>query len=777
MRLFRLLLLTFSIVIIIPFADGQDVAIGQWKDYLSYYQCNKVSIGQNQVYCTSQSGVFSFNMSDNSISRYNKVTGLSDVGTTVARCSPYDNTVFIGYSDGNMDVMQNGQITNIPDLKNSSVQGSKVINDAYFINDYAYVSCGQGIMQIDLTQKIILNTFYIGTSGTALNVRSLTVYNDSIFAATDNGIYKAYLHDVNLNNYNDWQRVTNPLLAKGKYSAITTVGNTLYTAYSNLLTKNVGKQDTIYTYNNGKWSHYSYVQGTDDVLALESSNGDLVVTDQYDVKVIDGSGTMVKDILSYGAFSPTPGDAVMDANMNLWIADNLNGLVESSGNGNGQIYCPPGPYSNNIFSLAVSGGNVWIAPGGYDQSFGNLWLHIGLSVNYNNAWYRLVDSYDSLTDLNCIAIDPNNPLHAYAGTWQNGVVEYNLPNITNVYNLSNSAVQNNYTGYYSIRNGGLAFDTLGNLWVSNDIPVSKYLSVKKADGSWQAFDFSFLLPENYWATHLLVTQSGAKWLVLPTHGILVYQDNGTFAAPSPSNSFLIDNTKGHGGLPSLNIQCIAQDKDGAIWVGTDQQVVVFYSPDNVLDGNGDWDCDSVFVQQNGYTQLLMQNQTTTAIAIDGANRKWIGTQNGGVFLMSPDGTQQVENFTSSNSPLLSNTITSIAINHDNGEVFFGTDKGLVSYRSTATEGASNFNNVYAFPNPIPHGYSGNVAIKGLIQNSDIKITDISGNLVYHTTALGGQAIWNCTTFSGKRVETGVYLVFCSSPDGTQSHITKLLFIN
>lgn len=731
------------------------------------------------VYCTSQSGVFSYNMQDNSITRYNKVTGLSDVGTTVARYAPYNNTVFIGYSDGNMDVIQNGQITNIPDLKNSSVQGSKTINDAYFINNYAYVSCGQGIMQVDLSQNIILNTYYIGTSGTALNVHGITVCNDTIFAATDNGIYKAWLHDVNLNNYNDWHRVTDPVLSPGKYSNVTSVGNTVYVSYSKWLSKNVGMQDTIYSYSGGKWAHYSYIQGTDNVLSLEGCNGYLVISDQYDIKVVDASGNLVKDVSSYTTTGANPNDAILDANNNLWIADNYNGMVESTGQGNGQVYCPPGPYSNDIFSMAISNDNLWITPGGYNQSFDNLWVrNIGVSVYYNSSWYKMIDTYDTLTDINCIAIDPANPRHALAGTWGNGVIEYNVPNITKVYNPSNSAVQNNYTGtYYSVRNGGIAYDTLGNLWISNNITTSKYLSVMKNDGTWKAFDFSFIMGANYVATKVLVTQSGAKWVMLPGHGILVYQDNGTFAPPDATNTIIINNLRGQGGLPSLNLQTMAQDKDGAIWVGTDQQVVVFYSPDNVLDGNGDWDCDSVFVQQNGYTQLLMQNQTTTAIAVDGANRKWIGTQSGGVFLMSADGVQQIQNFTSSNSPLLSNNITCININPDNGEVFFGTDKGLISYRSTATEGASNFDNVYAFPNPIPHGYNGNVAIKGLITNSDVKITDISGNLVYHTTALGGQAVWNCNTFSGKRVQTGIYMVFCASPDGTQSHVTKLLFIN
>jgi len=236
MKLKGVLFSIFIVLIAASLTKGQNAPIGQWKDYLAYQQCSKICQGQNLMYCTSQSGIFSYNLGDNSIEKYNRVTGLSDIGTNVARFASYNNTLFIGYTDGNIDLMQNGQVVNIPDLKNSSIQGSKSINDIYFINNIAYVSCGQGIMQMDIAQDIILNTFFIGSNSSAINVHSLTVFNDSIFAATDNGIYKASLYDANLNNFYEWKRVSNHVLAPGKYNAIAAVGNTLYVNFSKLLT-------------------------------------------------------------------------------------------------------------------------------------------------------------------------------------------------------------------------------------------------------------------------------------------------------------------------------------------------------------------------------------------------------------------------------------------------------------------------------------------------------------------------------------------------------------
>ena len=229
-------------------------------------------------------------------------------------------------------------------------------------------------------------------------------------------------------------------------------------------------------------------------------------------------------------------------------------------------------------------------------------------------------------------------------------------------------------------------------------------------------------------------------------------------------------------MPHIFVRSIAKDKDGSIWIGTDQGVGVIYNPGNVFTG-GNFDAQKVILQQDGYNQYLLETEIVTAIAIDGANRKWFGTYSGGVFLMSPDGTHQIHNFNKDNSPLPSNTISAIAIDDATGEVFFGTDKGIISYRSDATEGAEFCNNYYVFPNPVRHEYHGPVAIRGLVVNADVKIADVSGNVVFHTKANGGEAIWNGNNFKGERAQTGVYIVYVTNEDGSQTCATKMLFAN
>ena len=173
---------------------------------------------------------------------------------------------------------------------------------------------------------------------------------------------------------------------------------------------------------------------------------------------------------------------------------------------------------------------------------------------------------------------------------------------------------------------------------------------------------------------------------------------------------------------------------------------------------------------------MLGTEIITSVAVDGANRKWVGTYSSGAYLLSEDGSAKLLNHTEENSPLLSNTIVSIDIDDKTGEVWFGTSKGVISVRGDATLGGEQFGDVYTFPNPVRETYQGNVTITGLMRNTEIRITDVSGNLVYKTVSEGGQATWDLRTYNGDRVSTGVYLVFCSSEDGTAALVTKMLVI-
>jgi ligand-binding sensor domain-containing protein len=269
-----------------------------------------------------------------------------------------------------------------------------------------------------------------------------------------------------------------------------------------------------------------------------------------------------------------------------------------------------------------------------------------------------------------------------------------------------------------------------------------------------------------------------KWIVLPRgDGLLILDDNGTPDYFGDDRSKKMAVTDQENKIIS-NAFSIAEDLEGNIWVGTDEGPVIYYNPSRIFDN--DLRAYRIKIPRNdgsGLADYMLGTETITSIAVDGANRKWLGTASSGAYLLSPDGMQQLINYNESNSPLFSNIINSVAVDQKSGNVWFATSRGVLSVRGTATEGMNSFTGVYAFPNPVRDDFTGNVTIAGLVRDTQVAITDISGNLVYKTVSEGGQASWDLTTYNGKRVSTGVYVVFCASPDGSKSAVTKILVIN
>jgi hypothetical protein len=242
---------------------------------------------------------------------------------------------------------------------------------------------------------------------------------------------------------------------------------------------------------------------------------------------------------------------------------------------------------------------------------------------------------------------------------------------------------------------------------------------------------------------------------------------------SPKNQRQFVSTGvGLGSLPSSNVKSLALDRDGQMWVGTDKGVVVFDNPPAVFSGKNFDAYTPVFERRR-----LLGNENVNSIAIDGGNRKWMGTKNG-IFLFSPDGTELVINFTEKNTPLPTNEISYITAEPKTGEVYIRTPKGMISYRGTATEGSLKQDEsvVKVFPNPVRPDFDGQIGIEGLVENAFVKITDVVGNLVYETRANGGTAIWNGRTLTGQRVETGIYLIFSGNKKGEETLVSRLAVV-
>ena len=313
----------------------------------------------------------------------------------------------------------------------------------------------------------------------------------------------------------------------------------------------------------------------------------------------------------------------------------------------------------------------------------------------------------------------------------------------------------------------MKFDTDGNLWCTNAQTLEP-LSVQYTNGEWESFSLGNTVTENQNLAKLIIDRNNQKWIQLKNNGLIVFDEMRT-----GNKTKKISNGENNGNLNSDRVFAMAEDLDGEIWIGTDDGVSVFYNPSDVFEGE---QASTIIVTKDGYNTYLLDGLLINDIEVDGANRKWFATNNSGAILTSANGTEELIHFTAENSPLFSNKVVDIEVNDETGEVFFATDKGLISYRAGATKGSNNFSNVVVFPNPVKPNYQGSISIKGLLTDAQVKITDVSGNLVYKTKALGGQANWDGNMTNGREARSGVYLIFCSDEDGNENHVSKLLIV-
>lgn len=777
--------LLFPFLLAFTLLSAQQVPIGGWQEHLSYKNAVSVAEGNGLVYCLTTSGIFNFRKSDNSMTRLSKVNGLSDIEGVVVNFNPYNNKFLIAYKNSNIDIIETGQIINISDIKRKAIIGNKAINNIYFINQFAYLSCGFGIVVLDTERNEIKDTYYIGPLGATINVLDITSDGTYFYAATETGIYKAPMSNPSLANYTSWTNINNVAtgidLPTGIYNTITSFYGNIYVNYSKKLMTDAYNEDSLFVYDGTQWNHFIPpgfpITGSGYIgYSIKKNNNQLVL-------LLDGSALTYNSTLGgTGYYAGYFGDitraksAVLDNAGSIWFADSKYGLASwRPGVGYGYRY-PNGPGSENVLNMSLFKNQLYVAPGGYDRYFVD-----GIYQFKQEQWYNVQStspavSMNTLYDIMNVLVDPTDYKRVYASTWGQGVLELYDGTPVNMYDDTNSTLQGlGLVGYNPVRTYGLAIDEGGSLWVSGS-GVNNSLCYKNASGVWTGLNFQSIINKAN-VEQLLIDKADQKWAVISNSGggILVYKGNTT-DPPNSSNSKKLTITAGNGGLPSNVVYCLAEDLDDEIWVGTDKGIAVFYSPENVFSGSN-FDAQQILLEQDGHVQILLETENVLSIAVDDANRKWIGTSNSGVYLMSADGTTQIHHFDITNSPLFSNSVKSIAINHETGEVYFGTSKGIISYRGTSIEAFEGFTDVYAFPNPVKHDYEGPIAIKGLMNNSTLKITDISGALVYETKSEGGQAIWYGKNFNDERVSSGVYMVFCTSEDGQKKTVTKILVIN
>ena len=468
--------------------------------------------------------------------------------------------------------------------------------------------------------------------------------------------------------------------------------------------------------------------------------------------------------------------ACLDNDNNLWVADSVNGLLKFNDYEYQETYMPEGPVRNEIYSLEFEENKLYLCHGGHANFTTNSLINDGVSIKNNYDDWINYDRYKLGNARDILEVAVNNGTEYYA-SWYHGIPEMRDGELVVKHGFANTngALDTCWYSNNRIRISDIKFDSRGNMWALSS-EVNHPVVVKSNNNTW----YSFSINQNQvglFLDDLLIDRYNQKWGVLAKgNGLFVFTESGTIEDPSDDMYKLLNTNVGEGNLPSLQTYSLAEDLNGEIWVGTDKGIAVFYNPEAVF-SEYNYDAQQILITTGDYGQYLLNEEKIKCIAIDGANRKWIGTEKSGVFLLSEDGQNEILHFTKNNSPLFSDNIIDITINHENGEVFIGTSSGLISYRSDATKGSFSQNKTHVFPNPVESDYSGPIAVSGLVANANVKITDMAGNLVYETTANGGQAVWNGKNKDGERAATGVYLVFSTDIYGEEKTVSKILFFH
>lgn len=707
-----------------------EIPLGTWRLHLSYNNIQHVEVADDRIFAASNGGIMIFNRNESSLLTINKVNGLSGSGITALSYDEQSGALLAGYVNGSIDIISGNTVTGFHTLRDEEIAATRAINHIAVNDGLAYLATAYGVVVFDINEKQIKETWRdLGASGESLSINATAFLGDSVFLATANSLLVGSLTQ-NLLDFNNWKRFDTGAFTGG-ITTLVSFNNKVY----------VASATGIYGYNNGAWSEP--ILPMVDVESLTASHDNLFIVGNNTIYTLNPD-----EVLSQIQDPIITSPAVIreDEQGNFWIGDKNAGLL-SNASGTFNAYRPNGPSRNVAFRLVFHGGQLFTVPGGFNSAGEPLNTPGEVNIFAHGQWTTVTQPIGNLTDLDFV----NDKM--FVSSFGGGIAvtdvhgNTSLPDDINVPLNTASANEPKVTALDNTADG---------LWIAL-YNGNKPIHLLRNDGSVESFSFG--LPNEEKAIDLSVDGNSNIWLALNSAA-----GGGLIALDARKDqAFFKTDVVGQGALPHKNVNCLAMDREGYMWIGTDAGVAYFLSPSQ----------DALKpIYEN---RFLLRDERVTAIEMDGGNRKWIGTERG-VWLFNDSGEILISHFTTENSPLLSDRIVDIEVNPQTGEVFISTDAGLLSYRSDATEGAPAFESVKVFPNPVHPGFSGLVAISGLTEDAEVKITDISGKLLWQTRANGGTASWNLRDHRGNRATTGVYLIFAIAQDGRESVVGKIAVI-
>ncbi len=782
------------------------LAIGDWQIYGNYSSdVVKVHDTGRKVYYLAGGGLHSYDKDSEETYSYTSRNSLNDISVSNFYRHPDRDFLFVVYGSGNIDVLaDDGSVVNLSDIKDAQYVSDRTINDVAFDDDAAYIATGFGLV------KFNLGNFSVTESGMYNKpVSAVTVMGDYILISVEGQLYSlpktskisslnSFSHAGALRSDNI-EAISDDIVmsvnkADGRINVVKI--NAVSFAVEQLRDWNLPSASDIlkvggrYMVSNNGGYFVCAVDGKDFVASYYETPAESRASgrNRYSLGAKDNSLWYINGLglgcMRYDGNMSNPQHVMMPARpagTNL-----LGGVQRMTATDNGTLYlynvaATRYPEAGSINAVAtintIADGFVEdITPKAADVEVLNPSSNKELKAPFN------------------IVPDPEDPEAYYMGTWFEGIYKIKDGKQVAKYDWTNSPLTKEYCSAAM----NIAIDYQGNLWVyhmDNKPKVRVFLlpAAKRRLDSAVADDWIALslpsISSNDTRNPLIYPCSDPKNRNVvfisegyETRNLCAYFTNGTVDnlsddASYTRNRFVDQDGKTFG---PVSIICMAEDHNGDVWAGTEDGVIVMHNARNMVTNSGT--VERVKVPRNdgtNYADYLLQNQQVSAIAVDGANRKWLATTSSGVYLVSADGKEILENFNTDNSYLPSNSVYSVACDVNSNKVYFGTEHGLAVYSSTASPSEEDYSDVYAYPNPVKPDYTGWITIKGLMDHSLVKIADSAGNVFFQARSEGGMVVWNGCNSGGERVRTGVYFVYASqNEDGSSGDVVaKILVVN
>lgn len=737
--------------------------MGSWKTMFAYNGISKIVQTKDKIYALSNGNLYSVDKKYKSIETYSKITGLSDGEIQEFGYNKDCDMLLICYSNLNIDIIKEDKIYNISDLQRKEIS-NKQLNSINFDKNKAYLSCGFGVVEVNMSKKEIGNTFILGERGSYESIDQTIVVGDTIYALSANSILCANINDRNINNYNIWKKTNVPEEVYEKQ-------NLLYFAGKLQLFRN-----KWYTYDNGEWkvSEYSALYNLKNIFADDDK---MTMTSGR-----EGFAAVVNKDLSIDTiiWKKNISDVLYDkANDTYWVAaDSLS--IEKKGEGQIDIFCPEGPVYNDVSLLKYDHGKIISA-------FGQDYMASGVVQLYEDGeWTNLTrtnignkfqadEKFYAIWD---VALDPQDTRRMYVATWRS-LFEFYDNKLVNRYFSSNTTLEQWPVDSAIVLLDALMFDKDNNLWISN-VEAGNVIKAKDAEGKWHNVTYTGMYNKKN-AHPFMQSSNGLKWLIFQAggSGVFVFDENGTpFRTSDDKYRFMNSFTLNDGSVVTPTYyKSIAEDQNHDIWIGTDVGPIILKNTNKIFDEG--YTATRIKITRediNTLADYLLATEQINAIVVDGANRKWIGTASSGVYLLSEDGQKTIHHFTTSNSPLTTNKINGLALDPRDGVLYIATQNGMFAYQTNSTNGKKNLNNIHVYPNPVRPGYDGLITVSGLMKDCEIRISDLQGNIITHGKSNGGTYTWDGKLSNGSRAATGVYFVFAITEDGENKNVAKFAIV-